>query len=223
MGPSEIAVTTLLLGQSAFYASGRNNSFASLDMMNGYNGIDDTNDGINVLAVTLQTILSNWLGPVWWSLASLPMLLAWLEAQIASTATQSGKRVMVPARSTLNGAVEENGTCHLDGKDQTNGNDTKNDRISNFMTDGETVLDSANKTERIIQGRRPFFEHLTFQTMFTASSSLAVMLACIWLRDDPTLWTVLAPKYVNVALWVAFHHFLINVVLCTGVWVIVVR
>lgn len=55
MDPSEIAVTTLLPGQSAFYASGRNNSFASLDMMNGYNGIDNTNDEANVLAVTVQT------------------------------------------------------------------------------------------------------------------------------------------------------------------------
>lgn len=130
---------------------------------------------------------------------------------------------MVSARPTLNGAVEEKGICHLDVNGRTNSNDTENDRIGNSMINGETVLDSANKTERVIQERRPFVEHLTFQTIFTASSSLAVMLACIWLRDDPTLWTVLSPKYVNVALWVVFHHFLINVMLCTGIWVIVVR
>ena len=48
--------------------------------MNGNNGIVHTNNNLNVLAVSLQTILSDWLGSVWWSLASLRMLLAWLEA-----------------------------------------------------------------------------------------------------------------------------------------------
>ena len=42
--------------------------------------IDHTNNDLNLLAVSLQTILSDWLGSVWWSLASLRMLLAWLEA-----------------------------------------------------------------------------------------------------------------------------------------------
>lgn len=80
--PSEIAVITLLLCQNTFYVGGRNNCFASYDVMNGYNGIDHTNNDLNVLAVSPQTILSDWLGSVWWSLASLRMLLAWVEATI---------------------------------------------------------------------------------------------------------------------------------------------
>ena len=48
--------------------------------MNGNNGIVHTNNDLNVLIVSLQKILSDWLGSVWWSLASLRMLLAWLEA-----------------------------------------------------------------------------------------------------------------------------------------------
>ena len=217
--PSEISVTTLLLGQSSFYAMGRDNSFASLDLMNGYNGLD----GSSVVPVMLQTIISNWIGPVWWSLASLRMLLVFLEARNAPTATQSEKGGIAPAKCTLNGTVEENGTSYLNGKGQTNGNGAENGRIRDSIIDGGTVPGRANKTEHVIQARRPFFEHLTLQTVFTASSSLAVMLACIWLRDDPTLWTVLAPKYVNVALWAAFHHVLINVVLCTGIWVVIAR
>lgn len=78
--PSEIAVITPLLCQNTFYAGDRNNCFASYDLMNGNNGIVHTNNDLNFLAVSLQAILSDWLGSVWWSLASLRMLLAWLEA-----------------------------------------------------------------------------------------------------------------------------------------------
>ena len=55
-------------------------------MMNGYNGIDYIKHDFNVLAVSLQTVLGNWLGPVWRCLASLRMLLAWLEAINGQTA-----------------------------------------------------------------------------------------------------------------------------------------
>ena len=43
-------------------------------MMNGYNGIDCIKHDFNVLAVSLQTVLGNWLGPEWRCLASLRML-----------------------------------------------------------------------------------------------------------------------------------------------------
>lgn len=159
LNPSEVAITSLVLGQSSFFAMGRNNSVASLDMLNGYNGLDQS----GIIPIVLQTLVSNWIGPVWWSLASLRMLLTWLEAQ--------------------QGSSREN-KC--------------NNAVSSF---------------------RQFFEHVTLQTIFTISSSLAVMLAVLWMRDDPALWTVLAPKYVNVALWAIFHHVFINVVLCTSLWV----
>ena len=221
--PSEVAVTILLLGQSSFYAGGRDNSLASFDMMNGYNGIDHTNNGFNVLAVSLQTIFSNWLGPVWWSLASLRMLLAWLEAE-------DGQRVHFStsmtgsAGSVFNDVVQKSRKLGSRSKPLTNSSsDVGLDGSSLSLINDEPASGTEHKMRHIVPHRRPFFEHLTLHTFFTASSTLAVMLACIWLRNDPVLWTVLAPKYVNLALWAVFHHFMINVILCTGIWCTIVR
>ncbi|KAJ5809733.1 uncharacterized protein N7503_001951 [Penicillium pulvis] len=147
--PSKISLTVLLLAQSAFFSGGRNNSFASLDMMNGYNGISNAESTLNITLVTLQTILSNWIGPVWWSLAGLRLLSATTDSKI---------------------------------------------RVSSFLS------------------------YATYQTLFSVISALAIMASCIWWRDDAMLWTVLAPKYVNVALWVVFHQTLVNGVLCSGLW-----
>lgn len=216
LAPSEIAVTTLLLGQSSFFASGRNNSFASFDMMNGYNGITHTDDDFHVLAMSLQTVLSNWLGPIWWSLASLRMLLAWLEVQEHRTAPEAGGN---GAKSFLNGAAK-NGTLDTDIKILIKAKAAEPDDDRDCLSGRRP--DSVEEKETATQARRPFFEHLTFQSLFTASSSLTTMLACIWLRDDPALWTILAPKYVNVALWATFHHIIINGILCTGLWCLIV-
>ncbi|OJZ83513.1 hypothetical protein ASPFODRAFT_141130 [Aspergillus luchuensis CBS 106.47] len=149
---STVSLTTLLLTQSAFFSGGRSNSLASLDMMNGYNGISHTDSMLNVILVSLQTILSNWLGPVWWSLAGLRLL---------SEATAS-----------------------------------------------------KNRDSRV----QCFLEYCTYQALYSAASALAVMASCLWWRDDGVLWTVLAPKYVNVALWAGFHQLLVNGLLGMALW-----
>lgn len=150
--PSTVSLTVLLLTQSAFFSGGRNNSLASLDMMNGYNGISHTDSMLNVILVSLQTILSNWIGPVWWSLAGLRLL---------SATTISKTRA---------------------------------------------------------SGLQAFVEYATYQALFSAIGTLAMMASCLWWRNDAMLWTVLAPKYVNSALWVTFHQLLINGALCAGLW-----
>lgn len=179
--------------------------------MNGYNGIDHTNNDLNVLAVSLQTVVSNWLGPVWWSLASLRMLLAWLEVK-SSLGSQPSTSNAVSADLAFNGDVENDKNISSNSSD-----------IRLGSPNVSMINDAPASRTDTVQPRRPFFEHLTLHTIFTASSTLAVMLSCIWLKDDPVLWTVLAPKYVNVALWAVFHHFLINVILCTGIWSAIVR
>ncbi|OQE30597.1 hypothetical protein PENFLA_c003G03564 [Penicillium flavigenum] len=150
--PSTISLTVLLLTQSAFFSGGRNNSLASLDMMNGYNGISHTDSMLNVILVSLQTILSNWIGPVWWSLAGLRLL--------------------------------------------------------------SVTTISKSRASRL----QAFVEYATYQALFSAIGALAMMASCLWWRNDAVLWTVLAPKYVNSALWVAFHQLLVNGVLCVGLW-----
>jgi ethanolaminephosphotransferase len=121
-------------------------------MMNGYNGISHTDTMLNVLLVSLQTILSNWIGPVWWSLAGLRLLSA-------GTASKS-----------------------------------RDSRVQCFL------------------------EYFNYQALYSAFSALAVMASCLWLRNDGVLWTVLAPKYVNVALWAGFHQLLVNGLLGMGLW-----
>ncbi|KAH0595098.1 hypothetical protein MHUMG1_07398 [Metarhizium humberi] len=66
----ETATTVLLLGQSGFYSMGRSNSIATLDLLNGFNGLGAS----SVVGVMLQTVLSNWIGPVWWLFAGLRLL-----------------------------------------------------------------------------------------------------------------------------------------------------
>ena len=56
--------------QTSFFALGNSNSISSIDLSNSYNGIS----GYNVLAVGLLVFLSNWAGPVYWSLAGILLL-----------------------------------------------------------------------------------------------------------------------------------------------------
>ncbi|KAF1839033.1 GPI ethanolamine phosphate transferase 2 [Decorospora gaudefroyi] len=68
--PTAITLTTLLQIQTSFFALGNSNSISSIDLSNSYNGISD----YNVLAVGALVFLSNWAGPVYWSLAGILLL-----------------------------------------------------------------------------------------------------------------------------------------------------
>ncbi|KAE9970373.1 hypothetical protein BLS_004955 [Venturia inaequalis] len=67
--PIQITISTLLLGQSSFFALGNSNAISSIDLSNAYNGIS----GFNVVGVGILTFLSNWAGPVWWSITAIKM------------------------------------------------------------------------------------------------------------------------------------------------------
>ena len=77
-----------------------------------------------LLAVSLQTILSNWLGPAWWSLASLRMLLAWLEANAGhQTARFSEEAKTISADSvSFNGVTGKKTLSSSNIKIQTHSN-----------------------------------------------------------------------------------------------------
>ncbi|KAF1947054.1 alkaline phosphatase-like protein [Clathrospora elynae] len=68
--PTAVTLTTLLLTQTSFFALGNSNAISSIDLSNSYNGISD----YSVLAVGLLVFLSNWAGPVYWSLAGILLL-----------------------------------------------------------------------------------------------------------------------------------------------------
>lgn len=150
------------------------------------------------------------------------MLLAWLEAK-GGQKEQSSKSKMPSADSAFHDVVEKNKELTSGSESRFNSAEIMPNPLTLPLIGDEPNPSTENHNGGVFQDRRPFFENLTLLTMFTASSTLAVMLACIWLRDDPTLWTVLAPKYVNAALWALFHHLMINVVLCTGIWCTIVR
>lgn len=70
LSPTAITLTSLLLSQTSFFALGTNNAISSIDLSNSYNGVSD----YNILAVGLLVFLSNWAGPVYWSLAGILLL-----------------------------------------------------------------------------------------------------------------------------------------------------
>jgi ethanolaminephosphotransferase len=70
LSPTATALTTLLLSQTAFFALGNTNAISSIDLSHAYNGVSD----YNIVAVGLLVFLSNWAGPVYFSLAGLLLL-----------------------------------------------------------------------------------------------------------------------------------------------------
>jgi ethanolaminephosphotransferase len=71
LGSDDITLTSILFQYASFFAFGGSNAISSVDLSNGYNGID----GYNVLAVGILTFASNWAGPIWWASATNLLLL----------------------------------------------------------------------------------------------------------------------------------------------------
>ncbi|KAF2027683.1 hypothetical protein EK21DRAFT_114619 [Setomelanomma holmii] len=255
LNPSDVAMTSLLLGQSAFFASGHSNSFASFDLTNGFNGIETS----RAVAVAIQALLSNYFGPVWWSLSSLRLLLAWSESRnvLSDSLSETFLTVSdaVKAGSAASDSKADNCNGHANGvvkeilDDKAHGShlvkshtnklySVLNGVDTNIKVDGNirisqgdnkaSAQQSKNRlqvnasTTQVYHARNGFTEHLIFQTFYTASTSLAVVLACIWKRNDPSIWTVLTPKCLNIILWAVFQQLMVNSMLCTATWLFVV-
>ncbi|KAF2731244.1 GPI ethanolamine phosphate transferas-like protein 2 [Polyplosphaeria fusca] len=70
LSPTTITTTTLLLTHTSFFLLGNTNSISSIDLSNSYNGVA----GYNISLVGLLLFVSNWAGPIYWSLAGLILL-----------------------------------------------------------------------------------------------------------------------------------------------------
>lgn len=66
-----------------------------------------------------------------------------------------------------------------------------------------------------------FLVHLTLETFFAVSSLVALMVACLVVREEPESWQTLAPKYIFTGIWSAFFHLMVNVGLCGLIWMVV--
>lgn len=194
LSPAETATTAVLLGQSAFYSMGRDNTIASLDLVNGFNSLD----GTSVIGVVVQSFLTNWIGPVWWSLAGLRLLTWWHE----------GRRI-----SPANTPILQNG--HANG-----GHRTAHQNGSNGAKITKLAPKRAAKPQTAVTNGH-FIELLTMQTLFSALSSLAFNLACVFIWGSEDLWGIYAPKFINAFLWVVFHQFMFNGIGCSALWFLV--
>lgn len=77
--------TALLWVLSSFFLLGNSNSIASIDISNAYVGIQ----AYDIILTGVLTFVSNWAGPIWWSLATV-MMMSWdLEWELAWTAQTS--------------------------------------------------------------------------------------------------------------------------------------
>lgn len=186
---------------------GRSNSIATLDLLNGFNGLGES----SVVGVMLQTILSNWVGPVWWLFAGLRLLASWAETkQEPLTRTQNG------------GAVNSHG-IQSTPKRLVKWQEPEA-KIRNG--DKHTPATAEGKINRTMQtgveaGESPYFEYLALHTMFSGLSSLVLTLACICTWGHENLWDVFAPKFINASLWAFFHHFLMNCLGCSSLWLLI--
>ncbi|KAK9445238.1 transferase [Metarhizium brunneum] len=205
--PIETATTVLLLGQSAFYSMGRSNSIATLDLLNGFNGLGES----SVVGVMLQTVLSNWVGPVWWLFAGLRLLASWAETkQEPFTGTQNGdaasSRGVQSTSKRLLKWQESEAKIHR--------GDTHTPATSEAKANG-TMKAGAEA------GESPYFEYLALHTMFSGLSSLVLTLACLCTWGHENLWDVFAPKFINASLWAFFHQFLMNCLGCSCLWFLI--
>jgi len=78
LSPLEISLSSLLLQHVAFFALGGSNNISSLDLSNVLNGVS----GFNVVIVGILTFLSNWVGPVFWSLGGIVLLRRWADGEV---------------------------------------------------------------------------------------------------------------------------------------------
>lgn len=69
--PIELSVSSLLLQYTSFFSLGGSNAISSVDLSNAYNGIS----GFNIVGVGVLTYVSNWAGPMFWTSATVLLLL----------------------------------------------------------------------------------------------------------------------------------------------------
>ncbi|KAJ4379144.1 major facilitator super transporter protein [Didymella sp. IMI 355093] len=184
--PSQITTTTLLLSQISFFALGLNNSISSIDLSNAYNGVS----GYNILAVGALVFLSNWAGPVYWSVAGVCLLNK--RRQNAAGRSAQAKSLNVPAKPQRSWVDAEHAHLHSLAKPKTD--------------DASPPLEEDLWTT-----------HIALLTLFTGVMLASVMAACTALRTHLFIWTVFSPKYLFAMAWGIAWHLGISVGLCGAV------
>lgn len=72
-----LTTSTLILANASFFLAGGTNAISSLDLSNAYNGVTT----FSASAVGVQLFVSNWAGPVFWSVGGLLLILSGTETR----------------------------------------------------------------------------------------------------------------------------------------------
>ncbi|KAH8431218.1 mannose-ethanolamine phosphotransferase LAS21 [Aspergillus melleus] len=64
--PIELAIMSILMQYTTYFAFGGSNAISSVDLSNAYNGVGS----YSVVFVGVLTFIGNWAGPIWWTSAS---------------------------------------------------------------------------------------------------------------------------------------------------------
>ncbi|KAF1933386.1 alkaline phosphatase-like protein [Didymella exigua CBS 183.55] len=186
--PIQTTLTSLLLSQTSFFALGLNNSISSIDLSNAYNGIS----GYNILAVGLLVFLSNWAGPVYWSIAGVRLL----NSRGKSNSGGAQRRDARPedAKPTRSWVAAEHAHLHS-------------------LATPRPDINSERKCEGDV-----WTVHVALLTLFTGVMLTSVMAACTALRTHLFIWTVFSPKYLFAMAWGLAWHLGVSVGLGGLVW-----
>ena len=194
--PTQITLSTILLAQVSFFALGNSNAISGIDLGNAYNGVS----GYNVVAVGILLFISNWAGPIWWSVAGVVLLV------------DSAR----PAQS----AISPSPPVQAATADVWAGNDKSGKQKRSWVSQEHRLLAPVVdlNSESATSSREPSREeaanairaHLALQSLFTMAALLAVMLACTILRTHLFIWTVFSPKYLYAMAWNLVFHLLVT-------------
>jgi len=100
---TQIAFTTILLAHVSFFALGNSNAISSINLSNAYNGVS----GYNVVAVGFLVFISNWAGPIWWSVAGIQLLMNASDSRHRHETGKNGKTVSKRTHSQREWISEE--------------------------------------------------------------------------------------------------------------------
>ncbi|KAF2474329.1 GPI ethanolamine phosphate transferas-like protein 2 [Lindgomyces ingoldianus] len=172
--PLATTLTTILLTQTSFFALGNTNAISSIDLSNSYNGIS----GYAISAVGFLVFVSNWAGPIYWSIAGILLLGGYTRSGGTAAKVLDAKEI---AEETKGWVVAER----------------------EYL---ETLIDKDKHAKRSRQDGGVFRQHVAGLSLFTVGAVVAVMAACTALRSHLFIWTVFSPKFLYAMAWgVAFH------------------
>jgi len=187
---TQATLSTILFGHVSFFALGNSNAISSIDLSNAYNGVS----GYNVGAVGLLVLISNWAGPIWWSVAGIKLLAELVKVQELN-------------QSKSNGGVANRTRSHRAWISK------EHEELAKSAADKST-----SASTEATQAPSPLFSYIALWTLFTSSALLAVMASCTILRAHLFIWTVFSPKYLYSMAWTLGFQLLVVISSSWALW-----